>query len=194
MHKSVKIVFWPAAIAAVLLLLAGEAMENMVYYSLGMGLFGVLFLLGLWQEHRRRAENNRRPINSVEATVVSHYTRRERVGHTTVTRWYITFGPADGSPTLTFEVSQLDYEDFDLGEIGPLRYRGWEFLSFGVKDKSDFKPMAPLPEEYEYRPGEPKSICQRIGEKLKAMKPARTASAKHTEVQNNSILTHELDE
>ena len=65
-------------------------------------------------------------------------------------------------------MSELDFEDYDVGETGLLRYRGWEFLSFGVKDKSDFKPMAPLPEEYEPKP-EPESAAQRIARKLHAM-------------------------
>ena len=83
-----------------------------------------------------------------------------------------------------------------MDETGLLRYRGWEFLSFGVKDKTDFKPMAPLPEEYAPKP-EPESAAQRIARKLHAM---WTSFISPKEKQENvsepdeGILSHEIDE
>ncbi len=193
MKRVIYILGWAAGIGMVVLFSSAEATGELRYALCGGCCIGAFVLLSLWHERLRRAENVKQPIVAVEASVCSRRMTTERAGKQHVTRYWLTFRTEDGK-RLEFNVSQLVYEDFDDGEAGPLRYRGWEFLSFGVKDKSDFKPMAPLPEEYEYRPGEPKSIRQRIGEKLKAMKPARTASAKHTEVQNDSILTHELDE
>lgn len=196
MHKSVEIVCWPLAIIAVLLILSGEATKNTSCYLLGLALMGVLMVLGLWHERRCRAENEKQPITEVEATVAGHYTRRERVGRTTQTRWYITFDPSDGSPKVDFEVSELDFEDYDMGETGLLRYRGWQFLSFGVKDKSGVKPMAPLPEEYEPKPEAP-SAMQRLGQRLTRLRRRNpeVAQLPQTDTEGKcGILTHDLDE
>lgn len=155
-------------------------------------------LCGFLEDHMKRQDNQKKPVINVEATVVSHHQVRERVGRNhSVIRCYITFQTTDGQ-VLEFNVSEIDYEDFDIGETGLLRYRGWEFLSFGVKDKSHIKPIAPLPEEFESAP-EPESALASIREKVtglwtkltsqKARQPDESLPTK-----DNGILTHELDE
>ena len=155
-------------------------------------------LCGFLEDHMKRQDNQKKPVINVEATVVSHHQVRERVGRNhSVIRCYITFQTTDGQ-VLEFNVSEIDYDDFDIGESGPLRYRGWEFLSFGVKDKSHIKPIAPLPEEYEPVP-EPKSALSKAGEKAVALwtkLTSRTAqqSDEAAPPKDDGILTHELDE
>lgn len=196
MKLMMTILTWAAGLGGFVLIGMAEQSGNPVHVLAGGGCIGYVVLLSLLNDRLRRQENEKKPITEVEATVVGHYTRRERVGRTTQIRWYITFRPADGSPNVEFEVSELDFEDYDVGETGPLRYRGWEFLSFGVKDKSDFKPMAPLPEEYEPKP-EPESAVQRTARKLYVL---WTSFISPKEKQGNvsetddGILTHEIDE
>ena len=146
----------------------------------------------------RRQDNQKKPITSVEATVVSHHKVRERVGRrNSVIRYFMTFKTADGQ-VMEFNVSEIDYDDFDIGETDLLRYRGWEFLSFGVKDKSHIKPIAPLPEEYEPAP-EQKSTAVKVKESIIALwnKLTSRSEAKSEAVDQEEkpgILTHELDE
>ena len=190
------ILTWAAGLGGFVLIGMAEQSGNPVHVLAGGGCIGLVVLLSLLNNRLRRQENEKKPITEAEATVVGHYTRRERVGRTTQIRWYITFRPADGSPNVEFEVSELDFEDYDMGETGPLRYRGWEFLSFGVKDKSDFKPMAPLPEEYEPKP-EPESAAQRIGRKLHTLWMSLISPKEKQEnvsEPDEGILTHEIDE
>ena len=182
---------------AVFAIMTAYVSNNLPSALLGALMICLALLFGFFEERARRAENRRKPIIAVEAKVVSHHKVRERVSRNhSVERYYITFKTEDDQ-VVEFQVSEIDYEDFDLGETGPLRYRGWEFLSFGVKDKSGFKPMAPLAEEYEAKP-EPKPALQRAGEKLQSLwkqlqeKPKQQESA--AENKADGILTHELDE
>ena len=190
------ILTWAAGLGGFVLIGMAEQSGNPVHVLAGGGCIGLVVLLSLLNDRLRRQENEKKPIIEVEATVLGHYTRRERVGRTTVTRWYITFRPADGSPNVEFEVSELDFDDFDIDETGLLRYRGWEFLSFGVKDKSGSKPMAPLPEEYEPKP-EPESAAQRTARRLHALWTrfmAAKGKQENVSEPNDGILTHEIDE
>lgn len=187
---------WTTGLGGIMLIEMAEQSGNPVYIVAGGCCIGVVVLLTLLNDRLRRQENEKKPITEVEATVVGHYTQRERVGRTTQIRWYITFDPADGSPKVDLEVSELDYEDYDIGETGLLRYRGWQFLSFGVKDKSGIKPMAPLPEEYEPRP-EPESAKHRIVRKLRVLwgkLATPRAKAENVSETKDGILTHEIDE
>lgn len=151
---------------------------------------GLTVLLGCLAECTRRSEARRMPIVSIDATLTSHRTEyvrgaRYRSHHDLL--YFVTFRTADRQ-LLEFQVSRLNYEDFDLDETGELRYRGSEFLSFGLMDKSGIPPMAPLPEEYA-PPSQP---------------PRRIARQKHSSPQQVSpdackpsttgILTHELEE
>lgn len=173
--------FMPSLPAA----LAAGVMVGVVILRLGLDI----------RAHQRR--NDQKPIVTTEATVLSHRTTTERVGKGKYILYWVAFRTADGA-RLEFNVSQLDYEDFDIGETDLLRYRGWQFLSFGVKDKSHIKPIAPLPEEYEPVP-EPDSALASICEKVaglwtnltsrKARQPDESLPTK-----DNGILTHELDE
>lgn len=153
-------------------------------------------LCGFLDDRIKRRDNQKQPVVTVDATVIAHSTTREKVGrHNYVTNYYIRFRTADGQ-CLEFQVSELDFEDFDIGETGPLRYRGWEFLSFGVQDKSGIQPMAPLPEEYDQPPAEKNSAVQRFAAWVKA-KTAKTDQKSEKNVEGRpqvGILTHELDE
>lgn len=173
--------FMPSLPAA----LAAGVMVGVVVLCLGLDI----------RAHQRR--NDQKPIVTTEATVLSHRTTTERVGKGKYILYWVAFRTADGA-RLEFNVSQLDYEDFDIGESGPLRYRGWQFLSFGVKDKSHIKPIAPLPEEYEPAP-ERKSALSKAGEKAVALWTKLTSrKARQPDeslpTKDDGILTHELDE
>ena len=197
MRRMVKIISWPLAIAAVLFFLIGETQGHVTSYFIGIALLGVGILLGILEDRQRRRENTEKPIITEEATVLSRRTTTERVGRRRhVTLYWLTFRTEDGE-RLEFNVSQLVYEDYDDGETGPLRYRGWEFLSFGVKDKSDFEPMAPLPEEYEPRPAPPSGM-QRVKARLcSLLHRAGTRPVRREEApveKTSGVLTHELDE
>lgn len=188
-------------------LLTGAAVTLMLLSSvtegLAAGIWGVMCILlavlcGFLKDRMIRQDNQKKPITNVEATVVSHHQVRERVGrNSSVIRSYITFKTADGQ-VVEFNVSEIDYEDFDIGETDLLRYRGWQFLSFGVKDKSHIKPIAPLPEEYEPAP-EPQSALAKAWEKAAALWTKLTSrTAQQSDVaappKDDGILTHELDE
>lgn len=163
------------------------------------GLWGGVFLLltvlcAFLNDRVERHDNKKKPVTSVEATVVSHHKVRQRVGRNYyVTRCYLTFKTADGQ-VAEFEVSEMDYDDFDIGETDLLRYRGWEFLSFGVKDKSHIKPMAPLPEEYDCIEEE-ESLCDKAAAFLsKLTDRSRQKNGESAAEKADGILTHELDE
>lgn len=185
-------------IAAIQTLLFSYVMESLPVSLLGGMLVCLALLCGFLEDRRKRLENQKKPVVAVEAEVVSHHKVREHVGRTSsVIRCYITFKTTDGQ-VLEFTVSEFDYEDFDIGETDLLRYRGWQFLSFGVKDKSHIKPIAPLPEEYEPAP-EPQSALAKAGEKAAALwtkLTSRTAqqSDEAAPPKDDGILTHELDE
>lgn len=192
-----KLIEWCAAIAAVLLCYAGYHGNNPLLYLPGACIVGLMLVFHRLNDRWRYKENTQTPITTVEAKITGHRFEQERAGKQRIIRYYITFRPTDGSRSLEFQVSQLDFEDFDVGETGPLRYRGWEFLSFGVTDKSGFTPMAPLAEEYEAKP-EPKSGWQRQAERMRSMwKRLRTKPAQPEAIASDNddgILTHELDE
>ena len=184
------------AAAVVLMLLAYTTAD------LTAGLWGgacvlLAVMCGFLEDRMKRQANRQKPIVAVEATVLSHRTVRERMGRSSnyVINYYVSFRTADGT-RLEFNVSQLDYEDLDVGETGPLRYRGWQFLSFGVKDKSAIKPMAPLPEEYDQPPAEKPSPVRQFTAWLKA-KTSKTDRKSVEQTENRPegrVLTHELDE
>lgn len=197
MRRALSILARLLTAAAIVLMLISSATEGLA------GLWGGLCVLlavlcGFLEDRMKRQDNQKKPITNVEATVVSHHQVRERVGrNSSVIRSYITFKTADGQ-VVEFNVSEIDYEDFDIGETDLLRYRGWQFLSFGVKDKSHIKPIAPLPEEYEPAP-EPQSALAKAGEKVAALwtkLTSRTAqqSDEAAPPKDDGILTHELDE
>lgn len=197
MRRALSILARLLTAAAIVLMLISSATEGLA------GLWGGLCVLlavlcGFLEDRMKRQDNQKKPITNVEATVVSHHQVRERVGrNSSVIRSYITFKTADGQ-VVEFNVSEIDYEDFDIGETDLLRYRGWQFLSFGVKDKSHIKPIAPLPEEYEPAP-EPQSALAKAGEKAAALwtkLTSRTAqqSDEAAPPKDDGILTHELDE
>lgn len=182
------------------LLISATGENAMRFRLLATLLLVVLLLIGRLAAYFQRKENEQQPIVAVEASVVSHRTIREEVGRSTVIRYYITFRPVDGGMSVELEVSELNFEDFDLDETGTLRYRGWEFLSFGLKDKSGVKPIAPLPEEYEPRP-EPKRRRISLKEALMALRTRHArhsvphkAEAESAPAKGPGILTHELDE
>ena len=193
MRAALNVILKVLAVLAVIIVLTATQTHNLEAGLLG-GAFVILGLLGSWlleQIHQR--DNQRKPVITVEAKTVSHRMFRERVGRTTVVRYYITFKTTDGE-LLEFSVSQFDFEDFDIGETGPLRYRGWEFLSFGVKDKSHIKPIAPLPEEYD-RIEEEESLRDKAAAFLSELaERSRQESTQDEPAKDDGVLTHELDE
>ena len=193
MRAALNVILKVLAVLAVIIVLTATQTHNLEAGLLG-GAFVILGLLGNWlleQIHQR--DNQRKPVITVEAKAVSHRMFRERVGRTTVVRYYITFKTTDGE-LLEFSVSQFDFEDFDIGETGPLRYRGWEFLSFGVKDKSHIKPIAPLPEEYD-RIEEEESLRDKAAAFLSELaERSRQESTQDEPAKDDGVLTHELDE
>jgi len=193
MRAALNVILKVLAVLAVIIVLTATQTHNLEAGLLG-GAFVILGLLGNWlleQLHQR--DNQRKPVITVEAKTVSHRMFRERVGRTTVVRYYITFKTTDGE-LLEFSVSQFDFEDFDIGETGPLRYRGWEFLSFGVKDKSHIKPIAPLPEEYD-RIEEEESLRDKAAAFLSELaERSRQESTQDEPAKDDGVLTHELDE
>ena len=193
MRAALNVILKVLAVLAVIIVLTATQTHNLEAGLLG-GAFVILGLLGNWlleQIHQR--DNQRKPVITVEAKTVSHRMFRERVGRTTDLRYYITFKTTDGE-LLEFSVSQFDFEDFDIGETGPLRYRGWEFLSFGVKDKSHIKPIAPLPEEYD-RIEEEESLRDKAAAFLSELaERSRQESTQDEHAKDDGVLTHELDE
>lgn len=185
---------------AAVLLISATGENTMRFRLLAVLLLVVGLLISMLIAYFQRKENEQKPIVTVEASVVSHRTIREKVGRNTAIRYYITFRPVDGGMSVELEVSELNFEDFDLDETGTLRYRGWEFLSFGLKDKSGIEPIAPLPEEYEPRP-EPKRRRIPLKECIRSLwtRHARHYAPQKTETESTpakdpGILTHELDE
>lgn len=195
--------------AAVILLLGARIGGSLLALLGGSLAIGLALFLGWVAECARRKENQKNPITTVEATVVSHRVETHRSRSMTTYNYYVTFRPEDGSPNVEFEVSEIDFDDFDIGETGPLRYRTWEFLSFNIPDRSDMKPIAPLPEEYEPAPDEitvevdwegTKARMNALKEKLvglwarvKAQDPEELEEDSAVE-KDDGILTHELDE
>ncbi len=194
--QTVMVISWVIGIGAAVLLVS----DTTRFRLLGVLLLVVYLLINMLADYFQRKENEQKPIDTVEARVVSRRAIRENVGRNTIICYFITFCPVDGGMSVELEVSKLNFEDFDEGETGTLRYRGWEFLSFGLKDKSGIKPIAPLPEEYEPRP-KPKRRRIPLKEAFMAL---RTRHARHSAPQKTEaesapakdpgILTHELDE
>lgn len=197
-------------IFAAMILLFGAKIGNSLLALLG-GLLaiGLALFLGWLADRVRRRANQKNPITTVEATVVSHRVETHRTRSMTTYSYYVTFRPADGSPNVEFEVSEIDFDDYDIGETGPLRYRTWEFLSFNIPDRSGMKPIAPLPEEYEPAPDEitvevewegTKARMNALKEKLAALwKRVKAQDTEELEAdsavkKDDGILTHELDE
>ena len=163
---------------------------------LSAGFLVLALLCGALEKHLRDKEQSGLPINAVQAAVVSHHKVRERVSRNySVTRCYITFKTTEGQ-VVEFSVSEIDYDDFDVGETGLLRYRGGEFLSFGVRDKSHIQPIAPLPDEYDRAEPRKQSIVQRIAAWVKAQttKTDRKSGKFEENRLKSGVLTHELDE
>ncbi len=164
---------------------------------LGTLMLTVLFVL--LAERARVQKVRRMPIVAVQATLCSHRTEyvRDRYRSNHDLMYFVTFRTEDHH-LLEFQVSRLNYEDFDVGEAGELRYRGDEFLSFGLLDKSDIQPMMPLPDEYNQPLHPTPARLQRFGAWLKR-RQARNAtadaeSAASHERECDDILTHELEE
>lgn len=193
-----KILTGVTGVIAVFAIMTAYVSNSLPSALLGALMIGLALLFGFFEDRAKRAENRRKPIIAVEAKVVSHHKVRERVSRNhSVERYYITFKTEDDQ-VVEFQVSEIDYEDFDLGETGPLRYRGWEFLSFGVKDKSHIKPMAPLPEEYEPAP-EPESALEKLRSRLNSLRTKQSSGKLQSDAtpeveKDNGVLTHELDE
>ena len=196
MRKVLNILARLMTVAAIALMLLADATEGLTA-GLWSGMCVLLAVLcGFLDDRMKRQDNQKKLIIDVEATVLSHRTVRERMGRGNyVINYYVCFRTADGQ-RLEFQVSELDFGDFDVGENGPLRYRGWQFLSFGVKDKSGIEPMAPLPEEYDQPQAEKPSPVRQFAAWLKT-KMSKTDQKPEMQAERKpevGILTHELDE
>ena len=166
-----------------------------------LGLLGTLMLTVLFvllAERARVQEVRRMPIVAVQATLCSHRTEyvRDRYRSNHDLMYFVTFRTEDHH-LLEFQVSRLNYEDFDVGETGELRYRGDEFLSFGLLNKSNIPPMMPLPDEYDQPLHPTPTRLQRFDTWLKRRQKRNFPDEESTaapERECKGILTHELEE
>lgn len=165
-----------------------------------LGLLGTLVLTLLFvllAERARVQEVRRMPIVAVQATLCSHRTEyvRNRYRSRHDLMYFVTFRTEDHR-ILEFQVSRLNYEDFDVGETGELRYRAGEFLSFGLLDKSDIPPMMPLPDEYDQPLQPTPTRLQCFGAWLKRSQVRKVPDEEGTafEREHNGIVTHEPEE
>lgn len=197
-----------------LLALASSVTDDFTIFAWSLFLwfagFGVIYLA----DRVRRKENQKNPITTVEATVVGHRMETHHTRYSHSQTFYMTFKPDDGGDKLEFEVPEADYQDFDAGDKGPLRYRTWEYLSFCAKDMSEVEPISPLPEEYD---PDMKEVAEESGwdqaeklldlatEKTKALwqnakercgewRMDRSVQRDEAAEKEDVILTHELDE
>lgn len=133
----------------------------LVCWSIGFG-------AGVLAYRRRKAANEKLPVISVRACVVSR--RMDVIGQGKTRRkvWYLTFQTSEDK-LIEFEVSEIEYGRFEDGESGTLEYRGWEYLGMRRYDLGDMKPVV-QPERTEQLP--------------------EVRSAEKTQ----GILTHELED
>ncbi|MBQ8555694.1 MAG: DUF2500 family protein [Clostridia bacterium] len=171
-------------------------------------------LLILLLDFIRRKENEKNPITTVTASVVGHRKETYRGRYSSSDTYFVSFKPEDGSPVLEFEVEETEYEDFKPGDTASLRYRTWEFLSFGAKDMSGIEPLSPLPDEDVPSPDTEDDIAldwsgvetrvkalwarvQAAYDQVKARFAARKAAMPKESPASqgdDGVLTHELDE
>lgn len=201
-------------VGALVLMLAARVSGNLGLCLLGVLLFGMMALVISLADNLRRKENEKNPITTVEATVVGHRMETYHGRYSTSQSFYITFKPEDGSDALEFKVSEAEYQDFGVGDKGPLRYRTWEYLSFCAKDMSEVEPLSRLPKEYDPDVKEAaensgwdqaeKSLdtaTEKAGEFWKKvkdccgeMRKAKSVQRDEAAEKDTGILTHELDE
>lgn len=211
MYKKLKTVEEILCFAIAVLILSGYAAKSALAIGVGVILLFGVMCIDILAKEVRRAENKKNPITTVEATVVGHRMETHHSRYSTSHTFYVTFQPADGSENLEFEVPEEDYQDFGTGDKGPLRYRTWEYLSFNLPDRSDVKPLAPLPEEYEPTPDEITvevdwegaqakwlvlwDKAQALWQKLTTRPTTASEAAQQpAEEEDDGVLTHELDE
>lgn len=211
MHKKLSMIGIILFAAAIILMVVARGSDNVGLSLLALLMPGLIVLWAKLTERVRRKENEKNPITTVEATVVGHRMETHHTRYSTSHTFYVTFQPADGSENLEFEVPEEDYQDFGTGDKGPLRYRTWEYLSFNLPDRSDVKPLAPLPKEYEPAPDEitveedwagAQAKWAAFQDKVKALwqklttrpKAAPEAAQQPVEEEDDGVLTHELDE
>lgn len=211
MYKKLKTVEEILCFVIAVLILGGYAAKSAMAVGVGVIFLFCVLCIGILSKEVRRVENQKNPITTVEATVVGHRMETHHSRYSTSHTFYVTFQPADGSENLEFEVPEEDYQDFGTGDKGPLRYRTWEYLSFNLPDRSNVKPLAPLPEEYEPAPDEitvevdwegaqakwaafqdkAQALWQKLMTKTKTTSEAPQQPA---EEDDDGVLTHELDE
>lgn len=84
-------------------------------------------------EKQARKENASAPVTEVTATVTCcnkeyHYVHH---GHSYNT-YTLTFQPEGNDEPIEFEVDERAFYRCDEGDVGALKYRTWEFVSFSV--------------------------------------------------------------
>lgn len=133
----------------------------LVCWSIGFG-------AGMLAHRRRKAANNKLPVISVRARVVSRRIAIDGYGKTRRKVWYLTFQTQEDQ-FIEFEVSEIEYGRFEDGEAGTLEYRGREYLGMCRYDLGDMKPVV--------QPDQPETLSD--GAEL----PSESAG----------ILTHEIE-
>lgn len=101
--------------------------DKLQWPALLIALVGVV-LVGL-SKHIRRKKNAANPITTVCVRVLGR--RTERYGrYQSKIRHFLSFRPVKGGARLEFEVPWVDFDTYHEDDIGVLRYRTWEYLSF----------------------------------------------------------------
>lgn len=92
--------------------------------------FGLIALLTWLQQRRREQENQKQPVVTVKARVVSRRTETIGSGRNRRVIWFLKFRPVEGGNALEFQVSEAEASRYDEGEEALLQYQGWQYLGF----------------------------------------------------------------
>lgn len=92
--------------------------------------FGLIALLTWLQQRRREQENQKQPVVTVKARVVSRRTETIGSGRNRQVIWFLKFRPVEGGSALEFQVSEAEASRYDEGEEALLQYQGWKYLGF----------------------------------------------------------------
>lgn len=134
---------------------------------------GLIFLLEIVSDRKRKKENDAKPLVSVRARVTNRRSIMVGRGRYRHMAYYLTFTTEDGS-TMEFEVSELEFSRLGMGEEGTLEYRGWQYLGLRRYDLGKMAPVVASPE---------------------ATKQAAEAAQPSAGGQKtNGVMTHELED
>lgn len=118
-----------------------EMAEPSLQLLVGLIVASLILLICFITWHSQKRENDAKPIISVQAEVTGRRYNMEKRGKYHVRVHYLTFTTEDGS-NLEFEVSELEFGRFEIGERGKLEYRGWEYLGLRRYDLGEMESVA----------------------------------------------------